>query len=68
MSASDHEVIAPGVSTGMEQRRHGARIGIDACEVWSFIRVAAVTGERETAGMVGATVLPRYNMFNMERN
>ncbi len=68
VSASDYKVIAPGVSTRIEQCRHSARVGIDAREVRPFVRVAAVAGEREAAGIAGATVLPRYDVFDMERN
>ena len=61
-------MIAPDVSTRVEQCRHSARIGIDAREVRPFVGVAAVAGEREAAGIVRATVLPRYDVFDMERN
>ena len=47
MSASNDKVIAPGVSTRIEQCRHCARAGIDAREVRPFVRVAAVAGKRE---------------------
>ncbi len=40
----------------------------DAREVRPFVGVAAVAGKGEAAGIVGATVLPRYDVFNMERN
>ena len=68
VSASHHEVIAPNISTRIEQGHERARIGIDAREVWSFAGVTAVTGEREAARIVRATVLPRHDMLDMERN
>jgi hypothetical protein len=52
----------------MEERHHGSGFGIDAREVWPFVGVAAITSEREIAGIVAATVLPRYYMFDMEGN
>ena len=67
-SATDREVSAPSISTGMEQWHHSAALGIDAGEVWPFVRVAAVTSEREIAGIVGAAVLFRHDMFDMKGN
>lgn len=68
MSTPNDKVITPGVSPRIEQCRYRARIGIDAREVRPFVRVAAVAGEREATGIVDATVLPRYDVFDMERN
>jgi len=65
VSASDDKVVAPGVSTRIEQCRHSERAGIDAREVRPFVRVAAVAGERQAAGIVGATVRPRYTYDTM---
>jgi len=56
------------VHTRIKQGRHRARVGIDAGEVRPVVPVAAVAGEREAAGIVGATVLPRYDVFDLERN
>ena len=50
---SDYKVIAPYVGTRIKQCHHGACVGIDASEIRSFVRVAAVTRERESAGIVG---------------
>ena len=68
LSASTDKVITPSISTRIEQRRHSARVGIDAREVRPFVRVAAVAGEREAVGVVRTAVLPRYDMFDVERN
>jgi hypothetical protein len=42
--------------------------GIDARKIWPFVRVAAVTREGESAGIVGISMLPRNDMFDMEGN
>jgi len=68
ISPSNNKVIGPDVSTRAEQCHHGPRVGIDTREVWPFVRVTAVTGKRQAAGIVCATVLPRYDVFDMERN
>lgn len=61
-------MIAPDVSTRIEQCRHGARVGVDAREVRPLVRVTAITCEREAPEIVRATVLLRYDVFDMERN
>ena len=58
VSASDDKMIAPYVSTRIEQGHHSERFGIDAREIWSFVCVTPVTGEREPVEIVGTTVLP----------
>ena len=66
VSALDDKMIGPGVSTRIEQCRDSARIGIDTREVRPFVSVVAVAGESEAAGIAGATVLLRYDVFDME--
>jgi hypothetical protein len=66
VSASHDKVIAPYVSTRIEQCHDATGFGIDARKIWSFVGVAAVTGERESVEIVGAAVLLRNYMLNME--
>ena len=66
--ASDDKVIAPYISARIEQCHHSARVRIDARKIRSLVRVAAVTGESESAGIVGAAVLLRNDMLDMERD
>ena len=68
LSASNDKVITPSVSTRIEQCRHRPRVEIDARVVRPFVRVAAVAVEGEATGIVDATVLPRYDVFDVERN
>jgi hypothetical protein len=58
MSAPDYKVIAPRVCTGIKQCDHGACAGIDACKIRPLVSVAAVTGEGQSAGIIGTSVLP----------
>lgn len=66
MSVSDQKVFAPYVRTRTKQCHHGACVGIDARKVRPFVRVAAVTRERQSTWIVGPSVLPRNDMFDME--
>ena len=67
-SPFDNKVIDPNVSTRIEQRHHGPRVGINTREVCAFVCVAAATGQRQAAKIVGSPVLFRYDVFDMERN
>ena len=61
-------MIAPYISTRVEQCHYGTRVWIDARKIWAFVGVATVAGERESVEIVGATVLPRDDMLDVERN
>ena len=67
-SAPNGEVIAPGIVTRIEQRHNGSAIGIDAGQIRSFIRIAAVTRERQRTRLVRATMLARHDVMNMKGN
>ncbi len=62
----DCKVIAPHVGARMKQGHHSARFGIDAGKIWPFVGVAPVTRERESGRIVGASVLLRNYVFDME--
>jgi hypothetical protein len=61
-------MIVPDVSSRIKQCCNGARVRIDAAEVWPLVSVATVAGERKTTGIVTGAMLTRNDMFNMERN
>ena len=67
MAAPDDKVIAPYISTRIEQCHHGARVRIDARRLGPLYALQ-VTGESESAGIVGAAVLLRNDMLDMERD
>jgi len=61
-------VINPRVLTRIEKRHHGVGLRIDAGEIRPFIRIAAVTRERQSIERVRAAVLARYDVFDMKGN
>ena len=67
VSVPNHKVLAPGVGTRAKQCHHGACAGIDARKIRPFVCVAAVTRERQSAGIVCSSVLPRNDMFDIVR-
>src|SRR5207249_2158584 len=68
VAVPEDEMICPDVLPRIEQCNHDAAVGIDTCEVRSFIRVAPIAGKRESGRIVSTAVLPRDNMFDMKRN
>jgi hypothetical protein len=68
MSAADNEMFAPDIPTGMEQSNDCACVGIDTREVWPFVRVATITGEREVVRVISSTMLLGHNMLDVKRN
>jgi hypothetical protein len=72
--ASNGKVIVPDVPTRIEQCRYSCvcrdrySFGIDTREVRPFVNVAAVASKGEAADIAGATMLPGYDVFDIQRN
>jgi hypothetical protein len=62
------EVSVPIFLAWLEERSHLASFGIDPRQIRSFVKVAAVAGEGQVFGIVGATVFDGDDMLDVERN
>ena len=61
------EMLFPRVLTRVEKRGDLARLGINACEISTFVRVASVAGQGQIRRLIIATVLARNDVLNVER-
>ena len=52
----------------MEQRNNRLGFWVDARQIGPFVSVASITGKRQAGGIVGAAVLFRHDMFQVEGN
>lgn len=59
------EVIAPVVPAGMEKKFDFTSDGIDSGQVWTFIKITAMTRESKIAKNAVATVLSGNNMLDV---
>lgn len=55
--------VAPRVKKGL----HFARQRVDATQVGTFVKVAAVAGQREIVSVIESAVLPGNHVLNMMR-
>lgn len=60
------EVPGPLFAARMEQGRHLAGVGIDAGQVRALLEIALWTGEREVLRVIGAAMLPRDDVLDVE--
>ena len=49
----------------VEQGYNEAASRINATKIWTFVKVAAVTGKREVVRIIGTAVLLGHNMFDV---
>ena len=52
-------MIAPDILTGIEQGHGGVGVGIDAAQIRSFVRIAAITREGQGTGIASLEVMDR---------
>ena len=52
----------------MEQANDCACVGIDTCQVWPFVCIATIAGEREVVWIISSTVLLGHDMLDMKGN
>ncbi len=61
------EMFEPTVMPGIKQWHNLASNRIDTSQVRAFAEIAAVTGEGQIAGIVGPTMLARYDVLDVMR-
>jgi hypothetical protein len=66
VNAAPSEVVIPAVSSGMEQWGDFAGLRIDAGQVGTFVQIAIDAGKGEIFKIVGASMNPGSDMFDME--
>jgi hypothetical protein len=60
-------MVDPGFTSRMKQRSYSVRLGIDAREVRSLMKIAVIAGEGQVFWLVSAAMHLGNNMFNVER-
>ena len=60
-------MLRPRVSPRIEKARQFLRLGIKACDIWSFGRVAVEAGKRKVPRLRCAAVLLRDNVVDVKR-
>ena len=63
--AVELEMIRPVFSSRVEQGCDQARSRIDAAEIWPLVQVAPMTSKGEIVRIIGTTVLPGHDVFNV---
>ena len=61
------KMVNPSIASRMEQPRQLSRVGVDACDVRSFARIATVTAAGEIRFHRGAAMLLGDDVINAER-
>ena len=61
------EVIVPRITAGMEEWNYTSRFRVNAREIRAFVQVAPIASQREIGGIIAATMLPGYHMFDVKR-
>jgi hypothetical protein len=50
----------------MKQWRNNPSLRVDGCEVWPFVQVASAAGQSQICFVVGAFVLARNNVLDVQ--
>jgi hypothetical protein len=61
-------MLVPFVVARIEQRGNGVPLGITACEVWAFAKIAVDAGGRKVAWVVRAAMLARDDVLDLQRS
>lgn len=66
MNSHPFEVFVPLLSAGMKKFGEMAGYGIDPCQIRTLVKIAIDAGEGEIAQFVGASVLLRHDVFDVQ--
>ncbi len=58
-------MIGPEITERVEKSDNPCRVRVYCGQVWALSQIAMLTSQRQIRGIIGPTVLPRYDVFDM---
>lgn len=68
MGTTVNKVIRPPVSPGVKDDLYLARRRVDSAEVWPFVEITTMAGERKVFDIVAASMLAGDNVLDLVRH